>query len=480
MAISIGPALDIASDFLHWQRRLHGIEGYLHDLEGYALLRLAATGPAAGAIVEIGSFLGRSTAFLAAGSKSAGREKVVAVDHFCGSPEHQLGQPYACETLVREGTTFHQFQDNLKRCGLFDYVTPVVASSQQAAMQWDGPIRLLFIDGDHSYEESRADFERWNRFVVPGGVVCFHDVDVWPGVTRFYRELTQDSRYREVAAVRSLRAVEKASMAPAGSTRQPIPMFSIAAPRSPSGSFDVAVVVPTIGRPTLERAIRSIFSQDLVGTIQVLIGVDAWNGDRERLATLAADAPEKCDLFVFDPGYSTSVRHGGFTTAQDGGALRTVLSYAAQSRFVAYLDDDNWWAPDHLSLLMRAVRGHDWAYSLRWFVDPDTGAPLQVDQWESVGPGRGVFAQKFGGFVDPSCLLIDKVACEPALRQWCHPLEGDARGMSADRTMFAWLRARPVAGTGTPTVYYTLGPSDINHQARMQWIASQAKRSQMP
>jgi hypothetical protein len=102
---------------------------------------------------------------------------------------------------------------------------------------------------------------------------------------------------------------------------------------------------------------------------------------------------------------------------------------------VAYLDDDNWWAPDHLGSLVGAIAGHDWAYALRWYADEQTGRGVGVDRWESVGPDAGVYAKRFGGFVDPSCLLIDAVACEPALRLWCHPLPGDATAMTTDRTV---------------------------------------------
>jgi predicted O-methyltransferase YrrM len=208
------PVLDSSlraiTDFLNWQQRFRGIEGFLHDLEGYALLQLAAIGGGMGAVVEIGSYLGRSTAFLAAGSKSAGRERVVAVDHFRGSPEHQAGQKYASAVLAQEGTTFHRFQGNLRQLGLEDHVTPMVGSSAEAAAKWSGPIRLLFIDGDHSYEESKKDFELWSPFVVPHGLICFHDINGWPGVTKFYVELLRGSKaYREVAAVMSLRAIEK-------------------------------------------------------------------------------------------------------------------------------------------------------------------------------------------------------------------------------------------------------------------------------
>jgi predicted O-methyltransferase YrrM len=203
--------LGAIADFLRWQQRLAGVEGFLADLEGYALLQLAASGGGVGAVVEIGSYLGRSTCFLAAGSKAAGREKVVAVDHFRGSPEHQSGQKFASATLAREGTTLHRFRENLGRLDLADHVTPVVSSSAEAAARWAGPVRLLFIDGDHAYESTRQDFILWSPFVVPHGLVCFHDVDSWPGVTQFYEELMRGTAgCREVGAVMSLRVVEKA------------------------------------------------------------------------------------------------------------------------------------------------------------------------------------------------------------------------------------------------------------------------------
>jgi hypothetical protein len=85
MSTNVISFLDSVGDFVNWQYRFARIEGFLHDLEGYTLMQLAARGGGVAAIVETGSFMGRSTAFLAAGSKLAGREKVVAVDHFRGS-----------------------------------------------------------------------------------------------------------------------------------------------------------------------------------------------------------------------------------------------------------------------------------------------------------------------------------------------------------------------------------------------------------
>jgi len=205
-------------------------------------------------------------------------------------------------------------------------------------------------------------------------------------------------------------------------------------------TFDVAVVMPTVGRESILDAVRSVYAQQDVGRIQLLIGVDVPRGDFGRLYELLEVAPEHVTPCLFYPGYSSSQRHGGLHPAGDGGVLRSVLSYLANARHLAYLDDDNWWAPRHLSSLLGAVQGRRWAFSLRWFVHPESRQPVCVDDWESVGPGRGVFLPKFGGWVDPNCLLIDKLACEPVLRWWSIPLPGSAARMGADRHVYDWLQ----------------------------------------
>ena len=55
-------------------------------------------------------------------------------------------------------------------------------------------IDFLFIDGDHSYEGVRRDYEMYSPLVAPGGLVAFHDVlphtnEPTCEVDRFWREL---------------------------------------------------------------------------------------------------------------------------------------------------------------------------------------------------------------------------------------------------------------------------------------------------
>jgi len=180
---AIGELIKLSGRFRH-------IEGWLGDDEGYLLYLLARDANGAGAIVEIGSWMGRSTAWLAAGSMAAGREHVYAVDLFDGGPMLKH-----LEVIRQEGTTYHRFVENLEQLGLFDHVEPIVGDSQEAARNWTGgDVRLLFIDGNHDYAAVKADFELWTRHMPAGGIVVFDDAEkTYPGVLQFIDELKTDT-----------------------------------------------------------------------------------------------------------------------------------------------------------------------------------------------------------------------------------------------------------------------------------------------
>lgn len=198
------------SEFLHWRTKFKDIEGFLSEPEGFALLKLAEYGPGLGHIVEIGSFLGLSTCWLAAGSMQAGREVIYTVDHHKGSPEHQAGGQFESIEIVETGTTLNRFRENIRSAGVEWFIRNMTGESVDIATKfWTGSIRLLFIDGDHSYEASKADFEAWFPFVVNDGVICFHDVDAWPGVTQFYKELMTYGVWKQLYGVDSLRVVSR-------------------------------------------------------------------------------------------------------------------------------------------------------------------------------------------------------------------------------------------------------------------------------
>jgi MMP 1-O-methyltransferase len=135
----------------------------LSDAQGCALFRAAAATTGKGLIVEIGSWQGRSTAWLAAGARLAGA-RVYAIDPHTGSREDP------------DAATYETFRANLTKIGVADVVEPLVTTSAEAARLLEGPIELLFIDGDHSHDAVRLDAELWLPKLVEGGIVMFHDV----------------------------------------------------------------------------------------------------------------------------------------------------------------------------------------------------------------------------------------------------------------------------------------------------------------
>jgi predicted O-methyltransferase YrrM len=75
---------------------------------------------------------------------------------------------------------------------LGDSGADVTRARVQAAL--GGPVGFLHIDGDHSYEAVRRDFELYAPLVEPGGAIALHDVagEAYPGAVRFWTELTAE------------------------------------------------------------------------------------------------------------------------------------------------------------------------------------------------------------------------------------------------------------------------------------------------
>lgn len=241
---------------------------------------------------------------------------------------------------------------------------------------------------------------------------------------------------------------------------------------------EIAVVMPTLLRPCIADAVRSLYAQDFAGPIQIAIGVDMAEGDAGVIAEVAQERPPHVSLLLLQLPWSTSVRHGGVHTALDGGSLRSILSFMANARYVAYLDDDNTWRADHLSKLYAAIQGKAWAYAQRMLVDMDSGRELGVDQWDSVGPNAGRFAAQ-GGFIDTNCLMVDKVICARALGRWSESGTGKP-GLTADRNFFAAIREAAHGAVAEATVRYAIRPTNVLHTFLKQASTTPASPMMVP
>ena len=80
-----------------------------------------------------------------------------------------------------------------------------------------GRVEFVFIDGDHSYDGLRADWEGWSELVAPGGSIALHDSRSSPsrtidnaGCVRFTREvILADPRYEVADTIDSLTVLRR-------------------------------------------------------------------------------------------------------------------------------------------------------------------------------------------------------------------------------------------------------------------------------
>jgi predicted O-methyltransferase YrrM len=184
-----------------------GIEGFLTENEARFLGMAAAVPPpvrkgeADGAIVEIGSFKGKSTVMLAKVAGHYGLGPVTAID------PHNLNNPqFAHLRTAPDTTTYKDFLANIERAGVAEGVRPFRTYSTEIAKGWTEPIRLLWIDGDHSHEGAKADFDGFMPYMIPGGVVAIHDaLHVFAGPIRvFVEEILRSERFGAAGFVGSI------------------------------------------------------------------------------------------------------------------------------------------------------------------------------------------------------------------------------------------------------------------------------------
>lgn len=195
-------------------------KGFMPLDEGLALYEAAGEAGRLGLpLLEVGTYCGRSTILLAEAAREAGTV-AVTVDHHRGSEEQQPGWEYHDPSLVDPDPevarmdTLPVFRRTLYKAGLEDHVIAVVGRSPQVAAVWGRPLGLVFIDGGHTDEHARADYEAWTPHLAPGGLLVIHDVfpdpaDGGQAPYRIYRRAVESGAFTELPATRSLRVLRR-------------------------------------------------------------------------------------------------------------------------------------------------------------------------------------------------------------------------------------------------------------------------------
>ena len=197
------------------------IEGWLTDGQAARLAAAAARSRPDGAVVEIGSFRGKSAVVLASTAGS-----LIAIDPHAGSDR---GPQEIEADEVRGDADFEAFHANLAAAGVADRVRHVRKFSSDAHQDVTGPLSLLYVDGAHRFGPARADLRDWGRRVAPGGVMLVHDAFSSIGVTlALLVECALSPRWRYVGRTGSLAEYERVAAGPrdVGAFARELPWFA--------------------------------------------------------------------------------------------------------------------------------------------------------------------------------------------------------------------------------------------------------------
>ena len=157
----------------------YAFKGFLFDEEALRLYEIASEASKKGPCLEIGSYCGKSAAYMGLGCKQSG-SILFSIDHHRGSEEQQPGEAYFDPDLFDHKTevidTFGLFRKVITDLSMEDTVVPVVARSEVVARLWATPLSMVFIDGGHTFEAVFKDYNCWVPHLIPGGYLVIHDI----------------------------------------------------------------------------------------------------------------------------------------------------------------------------------------------------------------------------------------------------------------------------------------------------------------
>lgn len=317
-------------------------------------------------IVEVGAWMGKSTAFLASLVRQSGKKIAISVvDTWEGSPQEHLYEPASSSAAA---SLFAKFRSNMENAGVWHLLSPVQSDSVTASQRYsDGSLDFVFIDAAHDFHSVVGDIRAWWPKVRIGGWIGGHDFGTWNGVTKGVSKSFEEFEHLR----------DQTSWLVQKTAESILREFEL--------PWKVAVVTP-YHRPNLQAMMQCLKSVYMQTT--------------PCIHFLVADG---CTISLPDiPLYTRQVSipgpHGDAGNA--GRAIGSTLAICENVDAIAYLDSDNWYHESHIeSLVALAQNTHsDVVTSTRRLVGFDGNV---------LGTCPHVDGEKF---VDTNCMLFTKQA----------------------------------------------------------------------
>lgn len=242
----------------------------------------------------------------------------------------------------------------------------------------------------------------------------------------------------------------------------------------------LVVVTPTTGDvPMLRRCLQSVQRQGVV-CLRHLVVCDGPEAT-ERSRPLREEFADKVPVHWLDLPYTTGTdRWNGHRIYASAPFLAASAFTGGPADFLAYLDEDNWYGPCHLSDLLDKVldEGLDAAFSLRMIHDKQ-GALVCPDSCESLGDlAPASVGRYFLG--DTSAWLLRREAAVDTVGCW-NVRAREPGQPEADRALTTRLMERwKIGGVRSHSLHYTAGSTAASVGPRYFVDANQLRRYDWP
>ena len=218
----------------------------------------------------------------------------------------------------------------------------------------------------------------------------------------------------------------------------------------------ITVITPTTGNPHLAKAIKSVEEQTYEN-IQYLVVVDGKQRVKNTHDVLSTLNCKRYETIILPQatGYDQ----------YNGHRIYGAMTYISEGEFLCFLDEDNWYEPNHIESLVEAVQEKTWAYSLRKIVDQENNF-ICNDDCESLGKWKSVLGDKF---VDVGCFLLPKLLALRFSPSWYrrarHPQEQPEVDRLLSYLLFTQLPIEQVDTNGQYTLNYRVASREDSVQS---------------